>query len=142
MEDKIDAVKRELGLIDSKKLKQDISKSTDSDTLGAFTEIRHCIRPVLPSAIEALNDELKNSIYDSFWNKPVGKTRDQTPGLPQGTKPLETTYGSPPGPKDAGGSVINPRKKAEQVQLEDELTHELYKYTHQNYYSGERIKRK
>lgn len=40
-------------------------------------------------------NDLKETSYQSYWNKELGKTRDPTPGLPAGTEPLSVTFGAP-----------------------------------------------
>lgn len=42
-----------------------------------------------------LLQDLKETTYASYWNKEVGKVKDEVPGLPAGTSPTEVTFGKP-----------------------------------------------
>ncbi|KAK6632255.1 hypothetical protein RUM44_007296 [Polyplax serrata] len=141
LEDKIDALKRDLGVVDSKDLCSAVFKGPDLDVSGAFTEIRHCLRKPVPTQFQCMDEEIKNTIYDSYWNKPLGKSRDATPGLPFGMKPEEVTFGISTKSSEPGSLAINPKKPAELVEKEERDFHDLYAFSHQNYYSGEQIKR-
>lgn len=127
--------------MEAKDFCQDWVKAPDLDTSGAFTEIRHCLRKPMPTQFQAINEELKNTIYDSYWNKPLGKTRDPTPGLPYGMKPEKITFGIRTKMGDPASLVVNPRKPSEYLEKEDRYFHDLYAFTHHNYYPGERINR-
>lgn len=141
LQEKIDVLTRGFCELDAESYGVELKKGPGLDTSGAFTEIRHCIRPPVLSPFKALNDEIENTIYDSYWNKPLGKSRDPTPGLPAGMDIYNTTFGKPTIRTDPDNCIINP-KPPEMVEYEEKACHDLYVFTHNNYFSGEQIRRK
>ncbi|XP_026729649.1 EF-hand domain-containing family member B-like [Trichoplusia ni] len=61
-------------------------KTVDMRNAGPFTEARDLINPPIPTKFTTLVVELRNTTYNSYWNKCVGQTRDQTPLLPEGAR--------------------------------------------------------
>lgn len=52
--------------------------------------------PPVQTRYQALINELKETTYDTLWNKNLGKPRDHIGGLPAGMSPEEVTFGSVP----------------------------------------------
>lgn len=50
------------------------------------------MRPPVKTRFQTLIADLKDTTYDSYWNKKLGKSRDETAGLPEGADALQT-YG-------------------------------------------------
>lgn len=105
-------------------------------------EIKECISPTPKTVFQHLEEELRETVYKSYWNTPVGKTRDQTPYLPKGLVPLCETFGKPTDKSISAGELINPKKTAGEIIYEDRVNHDLYVFTHNDYYPGEKVKRK
>ncbi|KAL0274176.1 UNVERIFIED_CONTAM: hypothetical protein PYX00_006659 [Menopon gallinae] len=108
---------------------------------GVFTEIEHCLREPEKSHFQHMEYELKNTIYDSYWNKALGKSRDPTPGLPRGMNIECTTFGTPTPQLERIAEIVHPLKTPGQVLYEDKAHHDLYRFSHNNYYPGEMINR-
>lgn len=53
------------------------------------------LNPPVPTNYQFFLQDLKETPYASYWNKELGKVRDQVPGLPAGTCPIEVTFGKP-----------------------------------------------
>lgn len=116
--------------------------------------------PPVPTRYEELINELKETTYDSLWNKELGKTRDYLSGLPMGVNPETVTYGMAPpeGIKLIHNKlyihlllstietplkdVLNPPKTRYEVLYDSQVGHELYKKTHNDYNPGEQVSRK
>lgn len=109
---------------------------------GVFTDIDSCLRGPAKTQFQQIEDELKSTIYDSYWNKPLGKSRDQTPGLPKAMNIECTTFGKPNLRKFTLGEVVFPLKTPGQVLYEDKAHHNMYRFSHQDYFPGERIDRR
>lgn len=58
--------------------------------------MRQILQPPVKSRFQTLIQDLKETTYDSYWNKEVGKSRDPTAGLPAGMDPKTHTFGSIP----------------------------------------------
>ncbi|KAM5232220.1 EF-hand domain-containing family member B isoform 2-T2 [Hipposideros larvatus] len=84
----------------------------------------------------------KESIYFSNQRSPLGKSHDQTPGLPKGLDVLSTTFGSTAIREISAGDVVNPPKTYEEVFKEGKEGHDLYIVSHNDYYVGEAKNRK
>lgn len=52
-------------------------------------------------------DDLKDTVYSSYWNADIGKVRDPVPGLPAGMNPLEVTFGNPSKKGSSDSTSIN-----------------------------------
>lgn len=53
------------------------------------------MRPPDKTRFQTLISDLKETSYDSYWNKNLGRSRDPTAGLPAGMEPVTVTYGKP-----------------------------------------------
>lgn len=56
---------------------------------------RPVVRPLEKTKFQTLMNDLKETSYDSYWTKALGKTRDPIAGLPDGMDPLTVTFGDP-----------------------------------------------
>nr|XP_023011847.1 EF-hand domain-containing family member B-like [Leptinotarsa decemlineata] len=108
---------------------------------GTMTEIKPLLNPPMRARYETLLDELKETTYSSYWQKPVGKGRDQVPGLPKGMIPTEVTFGKPFTREIPLRELVNPPKTPYEVLQESQVGHELYKKTHNDYNPSEQVER-
>ncbi|EDL82848.1 EF hand domain family, member B (predicted), isoform CRA_b [Rattus norvegicus] len=84
----------------------------------------------------------KESIYFSHQRAPLGKSHDQTPGLPKGMDVINTTLGTPTIRELSVRDVVNPSKSFEDVFKEGQEGHDLYTISHNDYFAGEAKNRK
>ncbi|KAG8516237.1 EF-hand domain-containing family member B, partial [Galemys pyrenaicus] len=84
----------------------------------------------------------KESIYFSNQWAPLGKSHDQTPGLPKGLDILNTTFGTAVIREFSARDVVNPPKSYEEVVKEGREGHDLYIVSHNAYFAGEAKNRK
>ncbi|VFV44581.1 ef-hand domain-containing family [Lynx pardinus] len=78
----------------------------------------------------------KESVYLSNQRAPLGKSHDQTPGLPKGLDVLHTTFGTAVVRELSARDVVNPPKPYEEVCKEGKEGHDLYVVSHNDYYVG------
>lgn len=57
------------------------------------------------------------SVYASRQRAPLGASHDQTPGLPEGVGPYDSTYGLPVLKDVSAGELVNPPKTRTQVSM-------------------------
>lgn len=109
---------------------------------GFNTDVKECVQPdANQSFLDVLRGEFQDTVYDSYWNKPVGRVADQTPMLPAGMNPITTCFGRPT-PKDfTAGELVNPPKSYVDVMEESRVGHDMYKQTHNDYDPGEQTDR-
>lgn len=69
----------------------------------------------------------KEAHYFSNRRMPLGKSQDQSAGLPKGLNPLETRFGRPVDRDISIDEVIAPNKSAKDIEEEFEEGKELYK---------------
>ncbi|XP_066101621.1 EF-hand domain-containing family member B [Saccopteryx bilineata] len=84
----------------------------------------------------------KESIYFSNQRTPLGKSHDQSPGLPKGLDILNTTFGTAVVREISARDVVNPPKPYQEVFKEGKEGHDLYIISHNDYYVGEAKNRK
>nr|XP_010973668.2 EF-hand domain-containing family member B isoform X2 [Camelus dromedarius] len=84
----------------------------------------------------------KESVYFSSRRAPLGKSHDQTPGLPKGLDTLNTTFGTAVVRGLSAKDVVNPPKSYKEVFEEGQEGHDLYIVSHNDYYVGEAKNRK
>uniref|UniRef100_A0A4X1UJX9 EF-hand domain-containing protein n=1 Tax=Sus scrofa TaxID=9823 RepID=A0A4X1UJX9_PIG len=84
----------------------------------------------------------KESVYFSNQRAPLGKSHDQTPGLPKGLDVPNTTFGTAIIRELSLGDVVNPPKPYEEVFEEGQAGHDLYVVSHNDYFVGEAKNRK
>lgn len=56
---------------------------------------RPVFRPPSLTRFQTLINDLKETSYDTYWNKTLGRCRDSTSGLPVHIDPIATTFGIP-----------------------------------------------
>ncbi|KAK6165768.1 hypothetical protein SNE40_022627 [Patella caerulea] len=88
-------------------------------------------------------EDRKEDLYASHIRAPLGKSHDQSPGLPvQHTQhPDFFTFGIATEIDIGASGLINPDKNYQQVEDESAIGHKLYVKTHMDYDVGERINR-
>ncbi|KAI4547677.1 hypothetical protein MG293_000007, partial [Ovis ammon polii] len=85
----------------------------------------------------------KESVYFSHQRAPLGKSHDQTPGLPKGLDILNTTFGTAiVRGKMSARDMVNPPKPYKEVFEEAQAGHDLYIVSHNDYFVGEAKNRK
>lgn len=67
------------------------------------------INPPPKSKFENLVNEIKETQYSSYWKKPLGTTRDQTPFLPAGLDIRKATFGKKNEYTDSVYDIIMPK---------------------------------
>lgn len=71
-----------------------LRKPIPRDTRYRFhTESKYLINPEKKTKFQNLVEEFKETVYDSYWNKPVGVLPDRRTLLPEGLDPRNTTFG-------------------------------------------------
>ncbi|XP_005600965.2 EF-hand domain-containing family member B [Equus caballus] len=115
-------------------------------THGIRSEISIPAKVLLnPQPITAFQQKIKDkkeSVYFSHQRAPLGKSHDQTPGLPKGLDILNTTFGTAVVRELSARDVVNPPKPFEEVFKEGKEGHDLYIVSHNDYYVGEAKNRK
>ncbi|XP_055426004.1 EF-hand domain-containing family member B [Bubalus kerabau] len=84
----------------------------------------------------------KESVYFSNQRAPLGKSHDQTPGLPKGLDILNTTFGTAIVREMSARDMVNPPKPYKEVFEEAQAGHNLYVVSHNDYFVGEAKNRK
>jgi hypothetical protein len=119
--------------------------------------------------VDQLDLDIKESIYDSNKNRPVGKSHDQRDRLPPQIDPDCTAFGKPSdkskhkfrfaiiikfslrtdvfyanyfSPGISAGLLVNPPKSRQEVAAEAKCCRNLYKVTHGDFNPGEQLCRK
>lgn len=64
--------------------------------MGSNTEAQALINPPVKTKFQTLVEDLKETVYASYWNKAVGKIPDVVSKLPEGTDIFNKTFGSKP----------------------------------------------
>lgn len=100
------------------------------------------LRPPLRTTAGVVQDELLETVYQSYWRKPVGKGSDPTPGLPLSHRGGGVVYGKKLPPDPPAAEIVNPLKPPLQVTLESGVGHALYVTTHDAYDPGEQVRRR
>uniref|UniRef100_A0A8C6ICB2 EF hand domain family, member B n=1 Tax=Mus spicilegus TaxID=10103 RepID=A0A8C6ICB2_MUSSI len=98
-----------------------------------------------PQPITTFQQKIKDkeeSIYFSHQRAPLGKSHDQTPGLPKGMDVINTTLGAPTIRELSVRDTVNPSKSFEDVLKEGQEGHDLYTVSHNDYFAGEAKNRK
>ncbi|XP_069874490.1 EF-hand domain-containing family member B isoform X2 [Dipodomys merriami] len=103
---------------------------------------RTLVNPQPISKFQQLIKDKKESLYLSNQRAPLGRSQDQTPGLPKGLDILNTTFGTAVIKDFSAREVVNPPKSHEEVLKEGNEGHDLYVVTHNAYYAGEAKNRK
>ncbi|XP_010888160.2 EF-hand domain-containing family member B isoform X1 [Esox lucius] len=86
--------------------------------------------------------QLSEAGYSTNQKAPLGKSHNQSLGLPDWLDTGKTTFGVKLLRNAAAGTIINPPKHAEQVETEALEGHKSYIHSHNAYFVSERIDRK
>nr|XP_053615067.1 uncharacterized protein LOC128677926 [Plodia interpunctella] len=76
---------------------------------GSFSDGSLLINPPTKSKFQTAIDDIKESCYESYWNKQLGKNRDPTPFLPFGYDLYGTTAGKKTDYKETLYDVVMPK---------------------------------
>ncbi|XP_037684141.1 EF-hand domain-containing family member B isoform X2 [Choloepus didactylus] len=126
---------------------------TAGKVLPVGYRVASCLTEKLPRASSLINPQpitkfqqklkdKKESIYFSHRWAPLGKSHDQTPGLPKGLDIINTIFGTAVVRECSARDVVNPPKSYSEVFKEGEEGHDLYIVSHNDYYAGEAKNRK
>ncbi|NXS19642.1 EFHB protein, partial [Mystacornis crossleyi] len=110
-------------------------------TTSKFT-VASLISPVAKSEFQEKMQDMKEAIYSSNREAPLGRSHDQSSKLPEGFDIINTTFGIKVFKDLSAGEVVNPPKTFEEVDKEAREGHDLYVLSHEDYYVGEPINRK
>ncbi|XP_071239777.1 EF-hand domain-containing family member B isoform X2 [Salvelinus alpinus] len=86
--------------------------------------------------------QLSEAGYSTNQKAPLGRSHDQSPGLPNCLDTGKATFGVKSPKTAAAGAIINPPKSAEQVATEAQEGHQSYIRSHNAYFVGEQVDRK
>ncbi|NWR13289.1 EFHB protein, partial [Emberiza fucata] len=100
------------------------------------------ISPVVKSEFQEKMQDMKEAIYSSNREAPLGKSHDQSLKLPEGLDIIKTTFGIKVFKDLTAGELVNPPKTFEEVDREAREGHDLYVLSHEDYYAGESVNRK
>ncbi|XP_023774992.1 EF-hand domain-containing family member B isoform X2 [Cyanistes caeruleus] len=100
------------------------------------------ISPVAKSEFQEKIQDMKEAIYSSKREAPLGRSHDQSSKLPEGLDIINTTFGIKVFKDLTAGELVNPPKTFEEVDKEAREGHNLYVLSHEDYYAGEPINRK
>ncbi|XP_039925437.1 EF-hand domain-containing family member B [Hirundo rustica] len=100
------------------------------------------ISPVVKSEFQEKMQDMKEAIYSSNREAPLGRSHDQSSKLPEGLDIINTTFGIKVFKDITAGEVVNPPKTFEEVEKEAREGHDLYVLSHEDYYVGEPVNRK
>ncbi|NXH93115.1 EFHB protein, partial [Edolisoma coerulescens] len=113
----------------------------DIKTASKLT-VASLISPVAKSEFQEKMQDMKEAIYSSNREAPLGRSHDQSSKLPEGLDIINTTFGIKVFKDLSAGEVVNPRKTFEEVDKEAREGHDLYVLSHKDYNVGEPINRK
>ncbi|NXC31672.1 EFHB protein, partial [Campylorhamphus procurvoides] len=100
------------------------------------------ISPSPKSNFQEKIQDMKEAIYYSNREQPLGRTHDQSSMLPKGLDIINTAFGIKTIKDIPAGLLVNPPKTFEEVDKEAREGHDLYVVSHEDYYPGEAIDRK
>ncbi|NXY19803.1 EFHB protein, partial [Atrichornis clamosus] len=100
------------------------------------------ISPIPKTNFQEKMQDMKEAIYSSNREAPLGRTHDQSSMLPEGLDVINTTFGIKIIKDLSAGEVVNPPKTFEEVDKEAREGHDLYVVSHEDYDVGEAINRK
>ncbi|XP_032938244.1 EF-hand domain-containing family member B [Catharus ustulatus] len=111
-------------------------KSSSKHTVASL------ISPAAKSEFQEKLQDMKEAIYSSNREAPLGRSHDQSSKLPEGLDIINTTFGIKVFKDLTAGEVVNPPKTFEEVDKEAREGHELYVLSHEDYDVGEPVNRK
>ncbi|XP_041732463.1 EF-hand domain-containing family member B isoform X1 [Coregonus clupeaformis] len=86
--------------------------------------------------------QLREAGYSTNQKAPLGRSHDQSPGLPNWLDIGKASFGVKSPKSAAAGAIINPPKSAEQVETEAQEGHQSYIHSHNAYFVSEHVDRK
>ncbi|XP_045472375.1 EF-hand domain-containing family member B-like [Harmonia axyridis] len=142
LEDEVQALKADLHVSDKKYEPVKFPKvPATTRNPGIFIESREVLKPPPQTRYRQLVNDLKETTYESYWNKQIGKTRDSTASFPEGMKVDEITFGDAYNYDTTAKELIQPPKTRYQVLWDSQINHDNYKRIYGSYNPGERIVR-
>ncbi|NXE94816.1 EFHB protein, partial [Menura novaehollandiae] len=108
----------------------------------SLLSVASLISPIPKTDFEEKMQDVKEAIYSSNREAPLGRTHDQSSMLPEGLDVINTTFGIKVIKDLSAGEVVNPPKTFEEVDKEAKEGHDLYVVSHEDYDVGEAINRK
>lgn len=60
---------------------------------GPFGAVAKAVNPPIRTKFQTLVDDFKDTVYSSYWKKPLGRVQDPVPMLPEGFDTKGTTFG-------------------------------------------------
>jgi len=100
---------------------------------------KECVNPKPNTLFQQKIVDRQEKCYHSHCTAPLGKSHDQTTGLPKGLNKDNFTFGVPTQLDIGAGGLINPNKNYDQVFKEAAEGHDLYVKSHTDYYPLERV---
>ncbi|NWY41875.1 EFHB protein, partial [Sylvia atricapilla] len=91
------------------------------------------ISPVVKSEFQKKMQDMKEAIYSSNREAPLGRSHDQSSKLPEGLDIINTRFGIKVFKDLTAGEVVNPPKTFEEVNKEAREGHDLYVLSHDDY---------
>ncbi|KAG5893704.1 hypothetical protein JTB14_017811 [Gonioctena quinquepunctata] len=143
LEDKVSALKHNANIWGENSFKPplELPPIQNPSFRGTMTEIKPLLNPPVQTRYQTLLEDLKDTTYNSYWHKPLGKGRDQVPGLPKGMILTEVTFGKPSERVTPAKDLVNPPKTPYEVLRDSQVAHEMYKKTHNDYNPAEQVER-
>ncbi|KAF2903686.1 hypothetical protein ILUMI_02481 [Ignelater luminosus] len=139
--DQVTALEHDAGIFKEPPFTYQLPILKNTRNCGIYTESRSVLRPEVKTRYQTLINDLKETSYDSYWNKQDGKCRDPIPGLPTGMDIVNTTFGKPTNRVTTVKDLVNPPKTVYQVLWDSQVGHDMYKKTHDDYNPGEQAER-
>ncbi|KAM3872997.1 EF-hand domain-containing family member B [Diretmus argenteus] len=110
-------------------------------TTKSSLSVENLIYPPGKTVYQQKRHQLSEAVYASSQKAPLGRSHDQSAGLPNWYND-KTTFGVKGDRSVDAAETINPPKTAEQVESETQEGHQGYIRSHNDYFVGERIDRK
>ncbi|KAK4880741.1 hypothetical protein RN001_008887 [Aquatica leii] len=117
LQHEVDALMHDAGIFKDPPFKYKLPKLENYRHPGTNTESRPCLRPEVQTRYQTLINDLKETAYDSYWNK-TNKPRDPIPAIP-------------------AKIVVNPPKTTYEVLWDSQVGHDMYIKSHNDYNPGE-----
>lgn len=101
----------------------------------------HLVNPFPKTRFQQARVDRKEAVYHSSKTKPLGKSHDQSDGLPQGLDASATSFGVKTEKGVSVREMVSPHKTSQQVDKEFEEGRDLYKKSHNDWGIGEIVDR-
>ncbi|NWI89095.1 EFHB protein, partial [Pitta sordida] len=110
--------------------------------MDSSSTVASLINPIPKSDFQEKIQDMKEAIYSSNREAPLGRAHDQSSMLPGGLDIINTTFGIKVVKDVSAGEIVNPPKTFEEVGKEAREGHDLYIVSHEDYDVGEPVNRK